>query len=60
VLVKEVNQFFEQKKLFGIRPDTGSNKDAPEVSLGKLGFDNLFGGLSMVYEADLRFIATCA
>jgi hypothetical protein len=60
VLVNDVNQFCEQKKLLGIHPYTGASKDAPTVSLGKLGFYNLFGGLSIVWEADLHFVATCA
>lgn len=60
VLVNDVDQFCEQKKRLGIRPYTGVSKDAPIVSHGKLGFYNLFGGLSIVWEADLRFIATCA
>lgn len=57
MLVHDVYEFFEQKKLTSIRSDTGSNQDATDVSLGKLRFDNLFGGLSMVYKADLGFVA---
>jgi hypothetical protein len=57
VLVNDVDEFFEQKKLAGIGSDTSPDQDAAEVGVGELTFDYLFGSLPVVHGADFGFVA---
>lgn len=57
MLVNDVDEFFEKKKLVVVRSDTSTYQDAAKVGVGKLSFDRLFGSLPVVHETDFGFLA---